>query len=292
MRDATEYQPFNYRELRGVGNYMKRIMHALLCCIVCAASTTCKSAATVERKAAADAPEIISLMEKIKQLNSRAPAHFSGQFIAEGHLQNKSKFKSLGKVVFRREPFALKITFIDSVFRSTIAEFLHAGEQIKIYMPVEKKVFIDTPDTIRLKNYTGIDLEYGFLCALATGMVPLIENYSIKQGLARQHEKSEKKELFAILDNGALFETISFIDDIPRKIMLIRQSDKEKMEFYLDSPQYSGGGAFYRKVRFLSAKTGDRVSLSFRGIDFTKTPPPGSFDMKIPKNIRTIHVQQ
>ncbi|HON77129.1 MAG TPA: hypothetical protein PK544_01440 [Spirochaetota bacterium] len=235
-----------------------------------------------------------SYLERISSINSNAPQSFKAQFVVYGNLENKRKFKSIGNCVYSRELEKFKMMFIDSVFRSPLTTVLQEGKVVKIYLPVEKKLYVDNADKISLKNYSGVDIDYRFISSLAKGMIPLIDNYTIKQGLQyRKENKQKESDFFIILENDNLFETVSIKNDIPNKILLVNKKTLEKMEFYLENPVSYGdkGSLYYKQIRFLSVKKGVRVNLKFTGISHNaKVNARRDFRMNMPRNVSTIRI--
>ena len=233
-------------------------------------------------------------LQKIDVINSKSPQSFRAQFVVDGSLENKRKFKSIGSCVYSKAHEKFKMVFIDSVFRSPLATVLQEGRVLKIYLPVEKKLYVDHADKIRLKDYSGIDIDYRFISSLAMGMIPLIDDYSIKQGLKyRKENKREESDYFIILENDSLFETISLKNDIPNKILLVNKKTLEKMEFYLENPEShgDGGSLYYKQIRFLSVKKGERINLRFTGIQHNaRINAQQDFRINMPGNVKSIRV--
>ncbi|HPB81053.1 MAG TPA: hypothetical protein PK200_03325 [Spirochaetota bacterium] len=233
-------------------------------------------------------------LQKIDVINSKSPQSFRAQFVVDGSLENKRKFKSIGSCVYSKAHEKFKMVFIDSVFRSPLATVLQEGRVLKIYLPVEKKLYVDHADKIRLKDYSGIDIDYRFISSLAMGMIPLIDDYSIKQGLKyRKENKREESDYFIILENDSLFETISLKNDIPNKILLVNKKTLEKMEFYLENPEShgDGGSLYYKQIRFLSVKKGERINLRFTGIQHNaRINDQQDFRINMPGNVKSIRV--
>ncbi len=252
----------------------------------------CRSASieTGTSRAATEHPGASDLIARIGEINRNAPRSIRGQFVVQGSMSNKNKFKSLGNVVFNRDPYRMKITFIDAVFRTTLTEFTQIGDEIKILLPIEKKLYIDRADMIMLRDYTGMDIDFRFISSLATGLIPLIENYSIKQtGAAPQI--SDKNVSMVILENDKWFETVSLRNNTPDKILLLNKKTLEKMEFYLETPHNKDGMVLYKQIRFISLKKGDRITLELNNLrQNTATDLESEYRLQNPGRAKVITV--
>lgn len=241
-----------------------------------------------------DDTRVKSYLQNISAINARAPQSFRARFAVYGNLENRRKFKSIGSCVYSRSHEKFMMTFIDSVFRSPLTTVLQEGKVLKIYLPVEKKLYIDNADMISLKNYSGIDIDYRFISSLARGLIPVIDNYTIRQGLKyRKETNRSESDFFIILENDSLFETISIKKDIPNKILLVNKKTLEKMEFYLENPVLKGdtGSIYYKQIKFLSVKKGERVNLEFTNIEHNASiNVQRDFRLNVPGNVSTIRI--
>ncbi len=252
----------------------------------------CRSASveTGPGRPAVERPGANALVARIDEINRNAPRSIRGQFVVQGSMSNRNKFKSLGNVVFNRDPYRMKITFIDAVFRTTLTEFTQIGNEIKILLPIEKKLYIDKADMISLRDYTGMDVDFQFISALATGLIPLIENFTIKQSNAAQ-QGADKNASLAILENDEWFETVSLRNNTPDKILLINKKTLEKMEFYLETPHNKDGMVLYKQIRFISLKKGDRITLELNNLrQNTATDLESEYRLQNPGKAKVITV--
>lgn len=243
--------------------------------------------------AQADNTQVRSMVKKIEDINSNSPKSFTANFVVEGRMSNNKKFKSLGEVVFSGELKKMKISFLDSVFRSPMTIILQDDRSLKFYLPVDKKLYLDNADTINLKNYVDIRIDYGFLSSLASGRIPLIADYTVKQGVAQQDAKNDSaREYYLILENSNQYETISMKDDIPGKIMLLNKTTKDRMEFYLESPVRINNVLYYKSIRFISLQSGDRISVMFNSLNFNPRINVGKdLTLTVPRDTQVIRFQ-
>jgi hypothetical protein len=211
------------------------------------------------------------LLKKVLDINNNSPSSFSAKFVIEGRMSNNKSFKSLGDAVFSKKPLKMKVTFYDFVFKSPLTVMLQDEKILKFYFPVDKKLLLDNEDSIIMKNYTNIELDFKFLNRLTMGLIPLIDNYRIKQSLVHKSEKTgNEDEMYIILENDRLYQTISFRNDIPDKILLVNKLSKDKVEFYLESPQIRGNVLYFKTIRFISQQSGDKINIQFNSIRFNQ----------------------
>jgi hypothetical protein len=243
--------------------------------------------------AQADNSQVRSMVNIIEDINSNAPKSFMANFVVEGRMANNKKFKSLGEVAYSSELKKMKIAFLDSVFRSPVTIILQEDRSLKFYLPVDKKLYLDNADTINLKNYVDVRIDYGFLSSLASGRIPLIPGYTVKQGISQQDAKSDSaREYYIILENSNQYETISMKDNIPGKIMLLNKATNDRMEFYLENPVRDNNVLYYKSIRFISLQTGDRISVMFNSLKFNPRINAGKdLTLSVPKNTQVIRFQ-
>ena len=210
-----------------------------------------------------DGNEILVLLKKITEINNNSPRAFSVTFTLKGIIDGK-KFKTLGSGIYNKSPKKMRITVKDVVFNSALSIVIVDNEIIKFYIPVEKKLYIDNEKTIDLKNYINLNINYKIFYSLVTGMIPILSNYRIKEGLTTKRDSPPR--LFLILENDDYFETISFRENIPDKILFINKSTKEKFEIYLEKPLYIANTLYYKRIKFIFLETDCKLSLKFNNI--------------------------
>jgi hypothetical protein len=234
--------------------------------------------------------QVRHLVSKIEEINANSPRAFTAKFVVDGRMGKNKKFKTLGELVYSGDLKKLKISFLDSVFRSPMTILLQEDRSLKFYLPVDKKLYLDNADTINLKEYVDVRIDYGFLSSLASGRIPLIQDYTVKQGISHQDDKSETaKEYYVILENSSLYQTISMKNDVPSKIMLMNKSTKEKMEFYLENPVRDNNVLYYKSIRFISLQSGDRINVVFNSLNFSpRINVDRDLILTVPKNTEII----
>ncbi len=209
--------------------------------------------------------EIKLLLDRILEINRSTPESFSADFTVEGRFQKNKKFKSIGKLIYKKEPQKMRISFIDYVFKSPITTIVQDGNVLKFYLPVEKKLYLDRTDTVNLKNYIGIDLNFNFIYKFIIGEIPLIENYQVKQGLiAKANSEMKQEETYIILENIKYYETISLKNNTPNKVLLINKITKKRYEFYLGNASCKDNWLNFRSLKFISKGSGHRAIIKIK----------------------------
>ncbi len=258
-----------------------------LLCAGCAARSTDSTVVQLSE----ERDKAVELIRKIEQANSETPKIFSAKFVIEGASPKNKKFKTLGEIACDRGAELFKVTFVDSIFKSPMAVVGRDGTKIKVYMPVEKTLYEDDVQFINLKNYIDVNIEFGFISAVATWQVPILQNYTIKQSVLQKTSSSGREENYIVLENDLYFETISIKNDLPNKIMIINKNSKEKAEFYFDNPERKNNMLYFNTIRYISAQRGERISVKFTSV---ATNPPlikeRDFSLKVPPTTKTVRV--
>jgi hypothetical protein len=208
------------------------------------------------------------LVNRVKEINAGSVDSYTAGFTGDG-LIKKKRLNFTGEALFNKNPRLMKFTFLDTVFKSPMTVLVQDGESLKFYFPVDKSLLLDNVRTIRLKNYMDIDADFNSLYPLAAGQIPLIQNFSIKSGLiSKTDDPSNTGQRYLIIENDEYFQTISFREDNPDKILLIHKLSMQKLEIYLEKPAVQGKSVFYRSVRFVLLPSGDKLALNFRDVRF------------------------
>lgn len=250
---------------------MKKSLYLILCIVAAIVFSPDCSREIKKQEKIVKKPEdekVKLLLNSMLEVNRCTPKSFSADFTIDGRFHNKKKFKSIGKVIYNKEPRKMRLTIIDYVFKSPITTIVLDGEVLKFYFPVEKKLYIDSTDAINLKNYIGIDLNFNFLYKFIIGEIPLIENYQVKQGLITKGNSKEKgEEVYIILENSEYYETISLKNNIPNKVLLINKTTKTRDEFYLEHQSYKDNRLSFSSLKFVSKEKGHRAVLRIKRLN-------------------------
>ncbi|HDP80028.1 MAG TPA: hypothetical protein ENN21_04205, partial [Spirochaetes bacterium] len=213
---------------------------------VSAISCTQKQVIVDKKLLASDEKKSRALLERILKINEQSPAFYSARLSMEGVI-NKKRITSIGDAAYRKDPRQIRFNFLDAVFKSPITTIIQNGETVKVYFPVDKTLYIDNIKTMKLKNYTPFDFDFTLLQAIAGGQIPLLEDYRVKKELSEAGQlETAGDTCFLILENEEYYQTISFSNNIPDKLLLLKKSSREKIEIYLEKPLVKNDGVFYK----------------------------------------------
>jgi hypothetical protein len=246
-----------------------------------AATRTEDTATGQYHPAAADA--VRGMVESVSSLVKKSPATYTVDFKINGSAGAR-KYQLLGTAQFNRKDRLMHVTFMDFIFKSTVAMLFQEGDTIRVYYPVEKKMFLDDARTFDLANYGGASLEYGLLHDMATGTFPLVRGYSVKEGLAANDGSGS----MLILQNSDYYETISFKNNAPDRVLLINRKTKEKIEVYVKKIMTQGDSVFFSELVVVSARGELRIEISFNRVQLnTPVKVKTIRDMTIPGTVKT-----
>jgi hypothetical protein len=227
---------------------------------------------------------IRDMVDRISAVNKKSPVSYAADFTIDGTIGDKT-YKLLGNAQFNRKLRAMHVAFLDFIFRSPITVVFQEGDVIRIYYPVEKKLFVDNYKTIDLSNYGGISVNFDLLYSILTGGIPLIPDYTVKQGLI----SNDGKESMLIVENNRYYETISFNGKSPDKIKLINKSTREKFEIYMKKPILQGDSHFFANVMIVSQNTPIRLDIHFNRIHLNAPVKVKTIeDSRLPGNLKII----
>ncbi len=253
-----------------------------------------RQAATGERKVTTSSSEEAQmLLNRVKEINLGSADSYTANFTGDA-IMKKKKFNFLGEAVFNKNPRMMKYTFLDTVFKSIMTVLVQDGDNLKIYFPVDKSLLLDNVRNIRLRNYLDIDADFNTLYPLAVGQIPLIPNYTIKSGLvSKAGDGPGGGQRYIILENDEYFETISFIENNPDKILLINKLSKQKIEIYLEKPAPLGKSVFFKTARLILFPSGDKLTIAFRDIRFNTPIDPGAIqNLNLEKGTKFIQMEK
>ncbi len=225
-------------------------------------------------------------MALIRGFNEKAVTSIEGSFFIDGFLQNK-KYKTIGNVSYSAAPERLNLIITDFIFKSPITTVVQDGRELSIYFPVEKKLYVDSVDTIRLKNYSDIDFNFAMLHGVLTGRIPLVRGHRIVS-CVRDEAKNAR---FLIVENDELFETIAFRGDIPDKLLFMDKKSKKRVEFYLGRPTVSGDSVFFRNIKIVAKDEGINLTITFNSLKLNgPVRVKNVSEMNYPRNISIIRM--
>jgi hypothetical protein len=265
-----------------------RFIGSMLVLLAVAAAGCGTTGARVEDTAAgqyhpAGSDAVRGMVEGVSALVKKSPATYNVDFNVDGSA-GAGKFKLLGTAQFSRKDRLMHVTFMDFIFKSPVTMFFQEGDAIRVYYPVEKKIFVDDARTFDLANYGGASLEYGLLYDIATGTFPLIRGYSVKEGLAANSGNTS----MLIVQNSGFYETISFKDGTPDKILLINRKTREKIEVYVKKIVTQGDSVFFSNMMIVAGGRGLRLEINFNKVRLnTPVKVKTIKEMTIPANVKS-----
>lgn len=229
---------------------------------------------------------IRAMVDGIAGINRKSPESYALDFTINGTYGEK-KNKMLGSMEFNRKQRAMHVSVVDFIFRSPVMTLLQEGDVIRVYYPVEKKMYVDNVRTIDMSNYGGISIDFRMFHDLITGVIPLISGYSVKQGLSANNGKGS----MLILENPDYYQTISFRGSDPDKILLVNKKTRERIEIYVKNPVGQGASRMYSNVMIVAQRVALRLEISFNKIRLNAPVKVKSFkDMRLPDGLKVIQM--
>ncbi len=222
----------------------------------------------------------------LQEVNRLAPDSAALSFGISGNIRGK-KFKAVGNASYQKQPRMMSVTFSDAVFRSVVSRFFLKGDEIGVLFPTDKKLFMESYKSIRLERYCGVDIPFNVFYSLATGCVPLIDGYRVRQGLA----SSDGLRSMLILENRRYHQSVSFRNDVPDRLLFTDRSSGMSFEFLLSGQQLKNGSAMYRNVRFILRGESVQIDIIMNSIQLnTPVKILTIKDMKLAKDIKIIRI--
>lgn len=243
-----------------------RVVGAVLVCMAVAAAGCAGPGVRVEEAVPgqyhpAGGAAVRAMLDGVSSLVKKSPATCSADFNVSGSTGART-YRLAGSVEFDRSGRLMHIAFKDFIFKSTVTMFFQEGDTIRVYYPVDKKMFVDNTRTFDLANYGGTSLNYSMIYDVATGTFPLIKGYRVREGLAADNGNGS----LLVLENGAYYETISFKQGVPEKILLVSRKTGEKIEVYLKKIVNQGDSVFFSNIMVISAGSRLRLEINFNRV--------------------------
>ncbi len=218
-------------------------------------------------------------IEIINQINEKIPPSFT-TYISLNAYVNKVKYNVQGRAYFNNNPRKIKTKLNDLIFKSPMLDMLINNNIVKIFVPADGILYVRNINKARFKRNL-LENNYKLITAAVLGRIPLIENYKINKIITKGKNK------FLLIENENYFETISFSNNLPNKILIMRKDKKDKVEIYYYKPFKIKGYTFFKKIRALSRTTGHRCTVYYGKIT------PGEnlkyknrFYLKVPKGTK------
>jgi hypothetical protein len=130
-------------------------------------------------------------------------------------------------------------------------------------------------------------VNFDLLYSVLIGTIPLIPDYTVKQGLI----SNDGRESILILENSLYYETISFIGKSPDKIKLINKTTGDKYEIYMKKPIIQGDSHFFANVMIVSQTPPLRLDIRFSRIRLNTTVKVKTIqDARLSGNVKIIQM--
>ncbi|MBN2080014.1 MAG: hypothetical protein JW838_13690 [Spirochaetes bacterium] len=257
-------------------------------CVLCAALAACVKGVRDEEVLANYHPSqketLRGMLDTVKGFDSKAPLSIEADFIIDG-AQRAKRFRMTGTLHYDRSARAMYVTFFDYIFRTSVLVFLADGNELRLYYPVDKKLFIESMKGIDLGDYGGPAMSMDIILALASGNIPLVSGYRVKQGL----EENNGNGTMLFLENHRYYQTVSFRDGLPDKMLIINRENGERFEIYFKKRVNGSDVSYTTHMVLVASTTGLRIDLRLRNV---RTNGPVAVkrarDMKLPPDVRII----
>jgi len=230
------------------------IIPVLFFFIACSSAQKTETDTKLSKTGNLKAKEYLAL---ITGINKASPSTISSSFSADGNMGEK-KFRVQGKVVFDKKGY-YRLTISDYVFRTVVIDAYRELDTLYFHYPAEKKLIIDNYKSINLSNYTGFKADYKFIYDVLSGSIPLLEKYSVYNCLYDEKEKG----YYLILENKEYFENIFFVDNVPRKILIIHKKSRDKAEIYFKSVIKKEKTIFFKNYKIVIPASSVSININF-----------------------------
>ncbi len=231
---------------------------------------------------------IAHLLRLIQKYNASPPQSFILNFNVEGH-SGSQKFKASGNGQYNNNPRRMRVVFHDAILQTPITEITQEDDVLKFYFPMDKTLYLENINNIDLKSYTNFNLDFILVSDLLTGKIPIIKHSSVYKGLESETDPVIKGNKLIILENEEYFETISFLNDVPDKILWLNKNTKERIEVYLKKPVLKDNFLFFKEAKIISRSADLNILIQFKSIKFnTPVDLENMTKIKISKDARII----
>ena len=232
-----------------------------LCVLVTCTSSKVKT--DLPKENSSDAQDAVLLLEIINKINNNSPETFSASFETDGNMGTK-KFKLSGTAFYDKKSEKFLMNFSDFIFKSQLSSFLRNGKNIEVYYIPENKIVLDSSDTIQIKNYVPIDIDFYIIYQLLTSRIPILENYSVYQ------TKKEDNRSFVVLQNNIWYQTIAFNSDEPERIKFTNKNTAQEIEIYLRSPLKQNDSRYYRRINIVIKDVSIALNINTSWVSLNK----------------------
>jgi hypothetical protein len=268
-----------------------KIRHYIICAAIVLTGISGCSTAAVKKDTnlkTADEDNILHLLNLINKYSNNSQKSYTLKVNIDGH-SGAQKFKTGGNIEYNNNPRRMKIVFHDAILQSPITEIVQEDDILKFYFPLDKTVYIENINKIDLKSYTNFYLDFNLISDLLSGKIPLIKQYRIYKGLANETDPVISGTKLIILENNDYYETISFLNDVPDKILWVNKTTKEKIEVYFKKPFIKENFLFYKETKIISRNADLNIVIQFSSIKpDAPVDPENLTKIKISKDAKII----
>ena len=231
-----------------------------------------------------DLREAQDLIRKIEEGNNSLPSSFTAKISVSATVNGRS-FKTGGTASYVKNPASIRVILQDLIFRSTFADILYQSDTLKVYVPIEKSLYVRQKDAAD-ENAASLELNPEFVTMTALGRIPLIKGYSVTKSYASLDRTKPGQVI--VLENDSFYQSISMKDGIPDKVRIIAKKGGDKFEAHFEQPVRNGQIFFYQKIEAFSENSGNRFELSYSKLSFDAAIDPKMFTISVPEGTKVV----
>ena len=224
------------------------------------------------------------IIRKIEEGNKALPSSFTAKISVNATINGRS-FKTGGTALYLKNPASLKVTLQDLIFRSTFADILYQADVLKVYVPIDKSLYVREKDSVS-ETTASLELNPEFVSMTALGRIPLISGYAVTKSYSSQDKV--KPEQIIVLENSSFYQSISVKEGIPDKVRILAKQGGDKFEAHFEEPVRNGHIVFYQKIVAFSERSGNRFELSYSKLSFDTAIDPKVFTLNVPEGTKLV----
>ena len=238
---------------------------------------------TAEAMKKSDLSGADAVVAQVEKNNGSLPDSFISRITVKSSINGRS-FKSSGTAWFASKPQSIKVQLSDLIFKTPLAEILLQEDQLRIYLPIEKTVYIRSASADG--SEASLEVNPFFMSRTALGRVPLISGYRITRFY--QGESAGSKVI--VLENDMYYESIALKDGIPGKVKILSKSGTDTYEVHYSDPVISGGSVFFRKIYAFSESSGNSLEIEYTDLNIGAAIDRDKiFRIDIPRGTKILH---
>jgi hypothetical protein len=249
--------------------------------------TACTSVEPRVQLKKADMHDAQDIIKTINDQNNSLPSTFTSK-ISVNAVINGRALKTGGDIYYISKPETIKVTLTDLIFRSVIAELLFADDLLKIYLPIDKTLYLREKKANMAVTAT-LEISPDFISQTALGRIPLIPDFSVTKSYVSD-EPGDKASLsrIIVLENDLFYESISTKSGFPDKVRILAKTGGDKFEVHYEKPLKEGSAFFYRKISAFSEGTGNKFEVEYNDIKINDPIDKNIFTVSIPQGTKVV----